>query len=93
MISVPFLFVLKLMPENYPSASEVVRNLNQLYVGYEVVETHGRFRIVRLEPPYFDGSELWIVNEKGFFWEPAANVEKAREYLASDEARHYNEAG
>jgi hypothetical protein len=78
------------MPENYPSASEVTRNLNQLYVGYDVLETVGKFRIVRLEPPYFDGSELWIVNEKGFFWEPVRNLDDAFRYLESDEAKEYN---
>ena len=79
------------MPENYPSASEITRNINQLASPPEVVEEVGRFRIVRLEPPYWGGYEFWVINEKGFFWEPAQSLEKAREYLASDEARGYNE--
>ncbi|HVL40036.1 MAG TPA: hypothetical protein VM328_11655 [Fimbriimonadaceae bacterium] len=76
------------MPENYASASEVVRNLAQLS-GWEVLEEHGKFRIVRLPPPFFEGSELWVVNEKGFLWEPAASLEGARAYLDSHEARAY----
>lgn len=78
------------MPENYPSASEITRNLNQLTSPYEEVEFHGRFRIVRLQAPYWGGHEYWVVNEKGFFWEPAVSLEGARQYLDSDEAREYN---
>lgn len=78
------------VPENYPSASEITRNLNQLFVPFEVVETQGRFRIVRLQAPYWGGYEFWVVNEKGFFWEGALSMEKAFEYLESDEARAYN---
>lgn len=66
----------------------MVRNIGQM-PGYEVLETHGLFRIVRLLPPYYGGSEIWVVNEKGFLWEPAADVEAARAYLETDEAREY----
>ena len=78
------------MPENnYPSASEIVRNVDQLG-DFVVLETHGKFRIVRLKPPGYGSSELWIINEKGFMWEPATSIEAAREYLSSDEANEYN---
>jgi hypothetical protein len=81
------------VPENYPSASEITRNLNQLFVPYDVVESFGRFRVVRLQPPYWGGYEYWVVNEKGFFWEGALSLEKAKEYLLSDEAMEYNAEG
>ena len=77
------------MPDNYPNANEMVRNLAQIQ-GWTVLETHGKLRIVRLAPPYFNGSELWIVNEKGFMWEPAPTLEAARAYMDTDEARAYN---
>ena len=78
------------VPDNYPNASEMVRNIGQM-PGYEVLETYGRFRIVKLAPPYYAGSEIWVVNEKGFLWEPAVDVEAAYEYLLGDEAREYND--
>jgi hypothetical protein len=77
--------------DNYPSASEIVRNLAQLGE-YEVLDTYGRFRVVRLPPPGYGGSELWVVNEKDFMWEPAASLDAAYEYLLGDEAREYNES-
>lgn len=77
------------MPENYPSANEVVRNLSDLEGKYEIIEERGKFRIVRLEPPYYAGAEFWVVNEKGFLWEPAATLESALAYLDSAEARNY----
>lgn len=77
------------MRDNYQSAGEHIRNLADLTVPYEVLETDGRFRIVQIAPPYYSGFQLWIVNEKGFFWEPAANLDKALAYLGSDEAKEY----
>lgn len=79
------------MPENYASASEVVRNLAQIQ-GWEVLEEHGRFRVVRIPRPFFEGSEFWVVNEKGFLWEPAGSVEEAHAYLESPEAREYQDS-
>lgn len=79
------------MPENYPSASEITRNISQLPDPPEFVDEMGRFRIVRLVPPFWGGYEYWVINEKGFFWEPAISLERAREYLGGDEARAYNE--
>lgn len=76
---------------NYPSASLVIRNLAEITVEYEVLETVGRFRIIQFPAPFFDGSEFWIVNEKGFLWEPADDLDAALAYLESDEAREYNE--
>ena len=75
---------------NYASASEVVRNLASLRLQYEILDTIGRFRIVRIDPPFFQGYELWIVNEKGFLWEPAESLDAAFAYLETDEAKQYN---
>jgi len=72
------------MPENYLSAGEHLRNLADLPGMYEVLEEHGEFRIVQIAPPYFQGSEFWVVNEKGFFWEPADSLQAARDYIASE---------
>lgn len=80
------------MPENYPSANEHIRNLEQLTSPYEVLATEGKFRIVRLAPPYAGGYEIWVVNEKGFLWEPAASIDKAIDYLVSPEAVEYQAA-
>jgi hypothetical protein len=77
------------MDFNYPSAAEHVRNLVDLRAKYEVLEVHGKFRLVRIEPPFFEGSEYWVVNEKGFLWEPADSLEAARLYLDTPEAREY----
>ena len=79
------------MNENYPSAGEIVRNLAQVTSPYEVVSTHGRFRIVRFDSPFWGGYEFWVVNEKGFLWEPAEDLEAAHEYLRSPEAAEYNQ--
>ena len=78
------------MKDNYASASEVVRNLADIRAQYEIVHTEGRFRVARTEPPFFDGFEFWVVNEKGFLWEPSDTLEGALEYMASDEAKAYN---
>ncbi len=80
------------MTEGYASASELVRNLTHVRAGYEVMETNQRFRIVRFDTPFFDGAEFWVVNEKGFLWEPADSLVAAQAYLATEEAREYNEA-
>jgi hypothetical protein len=78
------------MPDNYPSASEMPRNLSQIKIPFEVVATEGKFRIVHIPAPYFEGYEYWIVNEKGFMWEPADNLDAAIDYLGTEEAREYN---
>lgn len=78
------------MPENYPSASEIVRNLAQIKMTPEVVLTSGKFEVVRFPYPYFDGYEYWVVNEKGFLWEPADTLGDAEAFLVSEEAREYN---
>lgn len=78
------------MNENYASASEIVRRLDDLKCKFELLLTEGRFRVVKLAPPFYDGSEIWVVNDRGFLWEPAASVDAAIDYLASDEALAYN---
>jgi len=81
------------MNTNYPSASEIIRNLTDIHVRYEVVGEEGKFRVIRFEPPFFDGYEFWVVNEKGFLWEPASTFEAAVDYLKTDEASDYNRQG
>lgn len=79
------------MPEmNYPSASEMVRNLSQIHVPHEVLLEEGRFRVVRFAAPYFEGYEYWVVNEKGFMWEGGDSEESMLKYLSTDEAKQYN---
>ena len=78
------------MADRYASASEVVRNLAQIRVPFEVLEEQGKFRLVQFVKPFFDGFEFWIVNEKGFMWEPCVTLDQALAYLASDEAADYN---
>lgn len=74
---------------NYPSAAdEVIRNIAQL-AGVEILEEAQPWRIVRIPEPGTEGAVLWIVNEKGFLWEPAATLEEARAYLSSSEAEEY----
>ena len=75
--------------DNYASSSELIRNLSQITTGYEVVHEAGLFRIVQFPPPYFGGYEYWVVNEKGFLWEPANDLASAHIYLDSDEAKEY----
>jgi len=78
------------MNNNYPSASQAIRNLSDMPLSHEVVLTEGRFRVVRFDSPFFDGSEYWVVNEKGFLWEPVDTQEAALAYLLSEEALSYN---
>jgi hypothetical protein len=75
--------------ENYPSAGSVVRNVADLRTGYRTLEEVGKFRIVALATPFFAGYRYWVVNEKGFLWEPAETEEAARNYLKSEEAIDY----
>ncbi len=77
------------MPENYLSAGEHIRNIADFPFEVEILETHGKFRIVRLAPPFAGGYEHWVVNEKGFLWEPASSIEAARDYLLTPEALEY----
>lgn len=70
------------MPDNYPGASEAIRNLSQIPVGYKIVETIGKFRLVDFSPKFCNGAQLWLVNERGFLWEPVDDRESALSYLA-----------
>lgn len=79
------------MPElNYPSASEMLRNLAQIHVERDLLLEEGKFRVFRFAPPYVEGYEIWIVNEKGFLWEAVDSETAAMEYLQSEEAQLYN---
>lgn len=75
--------------EGYASASEVVRNLRQISAPYELMFESAVWRILRFEPPYVLGNEYWVVNDKGFLWEPADSLEAATAYLSSAEALDY----
>ncbi len=78
--------------EHYPSAAdEIIRNIAQV-AGVEVLEDHGFWRIVRLPEPGIEGAVLWVVNPRGFLWEPATTVEAARAYLTTDEAIEASES-
>ncbi|HWD38081.1 MAG TPA: hypothetical protein VG944_04480 [Fimbriimonas sp.] len=76
--------------DNYPSSSQIVRNLSDITSKFEVIYAEGKFRILKFAPPYFGGYEYWVVNEKGFMWEPALSPEDGLSYLESDEAKEYN---
>ena len=69
----------------------MVRNLAGIKVPYELLQTEGKFRIVRFERPFFNGTEFWVVNEKGFLWEPSDSLEAAKAYLESPEAQEYQQ--
>lgn len=75
--------------DNYPSASEMVRNVADIRVPHELLLTDGKFRVFRFHAPYFEGSEYWVVNEKGFMWEPVDSFHDAVVYLESAEAKEY----
>lgn len=78
------------MRDNYQSAGEHFRNIASFRPEQvEVLESSGRFRIVRLAPPYMGGYEYWVINDGGFLWEPARSLEDARHYLESEEALAY----
>jgi hypothetical protein len=79
------------MSERYASASEIVRNLSAIRIPFAVLHEEGKLRIIQFEKPYFDGYEFWVVNEKGFMWEPAPHLDDALAYLLSEEALAYNE--
>jgi hypothetical protein len=78
--------------DNYPSASEMVRNLSDIRVRHELLHVEGKFRVIRFERPFFQGSEFWVVNEKGFMWEPADSLDAAMHYLKGSEAAEYQKA-
>lgn len=75
--------------ENYQSASEMIRSLDKIRVPYEVLAEHGPFRLLRFERPFWDGFSFWLVNEKGFMWEPADTEADLWKYLEGDEAKEY----
>lgn len=75
--------------DNYPSASEMIRNLADIKVKWNLLHTDRKFRVIQFERPYFEGGEFWVVNEKGFMWEPADSFEAGLAYLQSDEAQEY----
>lgn len=67
----------------------MIRSLDKIRVPYEVLETRGPFRLVRFSKPFWDGYEYWLVNEKGFMWEPGDSPESLHAYLEGDEAKEY----
>ena len=77
---------------NYQSASEMVRSLDKIRVPFEELEVYGPFRLLKFQSPYWDGYEFWLVNEKGFMWEPGESREQLHDYLLSKEAQEYIDA-
>ena len=75
--------------QNYQAASEMIRSLDKIRVPYEQIGELGPFRLLRFESPYWDGYEFWLVNEKGFMWEPGESEAALWRYLEGDEARDY----
>lgn len=75
--------------QGIPSSSELIRNMSQITAHYEVLATEGHFRIIQFGPPYIGGYEYWVVNDKGFLWEPAETVDAAINYLSTDDAKSY----
>ncbi len=70
-----------------------MRNVADLKTSFETLHTEGRFRIIRLDAPYFAGYQYWVINEKGFMWEPVDSEEQAIDYLLSEEASEYQSSG
>jgi len=79
------------MKLNYPSNSEVVRNIADVKSAFEVVSEEGPFRVLQFDSPFLHGYAYWIVNEKGFLWEPCDSLEAAAAYLNGAEAKEYSE--
>jgi hypothetical protein len=77
---------------NYPSASQAIRNISDIRAPFEVLMEEGKFRVLHFASPGIQGAEYWVVNEKGFLWEPADNESAALDYLMSEEAKEYNGA-
>lgn len=69
---------------NYASASEVVRNLRQIRAKWDLLVEQDGFQIVKFAPPYVLGYEYWLVNDKGYLWEPADSEEQALNCLMEE---------
>ena len=80
------------MNPNYPSASQAIRNIADLKLAYKVIYSDRLFRVFQFEPPFVSGSEYWVINEKGFLWEPADSLDAALAYLQSEDATDYQDA-
>lgn len=77
------------MADNYPSSSEAIRNLSQIPMVYATLGEFGRFRLIDFHPKFCNGYRFWLVNERGFLWEPSDSIEEALAYLDSEEALAY----
>ena len=75
--------------QNYQAASEMIRSLDKIRVPYVLLAEQGPFRLLRFDSPFWDGYEFWIVNEKGFMWEPGETEASLLAYLEGDEAKEY----
>jgi hypothetical protein len=61
----------------------MIRNLSQVTGGFEVLFERGEFRVVRFTK-VIDLSDIWVVNEKGFFWEPVDSREQGIRFIDSE---------
>jgi hypothetical protein len=71
------------MQPGIPSASEMIRNLSQVTGGFEVLFERGEFRVVRFSK-VIDLSDIWVVNDKGFFWEPVDSLEQGIRFIDTE---------
>ena len=71
------------MPNGLSPDRELVRNLSQVRGTWKVLHEEGSFRVVEFEKR-IEGSVIWVVNDRGFFWEPAGSLPSAMDFLASE---------
>ena len=65
---------------NYPSSTEVVRNLSQIRGHKEVVREKDGWQVMIFDKVVSE-SKTWVVSPKGFLWEPFDDAESAIKYL------------
>jgi hypothetical protein len=71
------------MQPGIPSASEMIRNLSQVTGGYEVLYERGEFRVVKFGK-VIETSDFWVVNDKGFFWEPVDSLPQGIDFIQTE---------
>ena len=71
------------MQPGIPSASEMIRNLSQVTGGYEVLYEQGEFRVVKFAK-VIETSDFWVVNDKGFFWEPVDSLPQGIDFIQTE---------
>ena len=71
------------MPGGLSPDRELVRNLSQVRGTWTVLHEERAFRVVEFEKR-IEGSVIWVVNDRGFLWEPADSLPSALAFLASE---------